>query len=177
MKIGELAKLAAGTAPGSITLKDRKDWKLMGKKEMYVPYNTYELTYQKDPSKLTKPNFLAPDLVRWEKHRVWVVEGSLKAGARHVYKSRRFYLDEDSWVALASDEYDARGQLYRGSFAFLTQSYDKSIPDATPHMIYDLVSGSYNVNGLVGPHGGIKYIEPLSKNQWSPDSLAGAGIR
>ncbi|MCY1439020.1 hypothetical protein D9M71_552380 [compost metagenome] len=108
---------------------------------------------------------------------MWVVEGTLKAGARHIYAKRRFYLDEDSWVALASDQYDSRGQLYRGSFAFLTQSYDKQTPDATPFMIYDLVGGSYNINGVVGPHGGIKYVEPLSKAQWSPEALAGAGLR
>lgn len=156
---------------------DRFDWKLVGKQEMYVPYNTYALTYVKDPKTLTTPNHPNPDLVRWEKHRVWVVEASLKEGKRHIYHKRRFYLDEDSWVALASDQYDANGQLYRGSFAFLTQSYDKQNPDATPSLIHDLVTGAYNVNGLVGPHGGITYGEPLSNVQWSSESLAGAGIR
>jgi hypothetical protein len=156
---------------------DRYDWKLVGKQEMIVPYNTYKLTYVQDPKSLTTANHLSPDFVRWEKHRVWVVEGNLKAGARHIYAKRRIYLDEDSWTALASDQYDARGQLYRGSFAFLSQSYDKQVPDSTPFMIYDLVGGSYNINGVVGPYGGIKYIEPLSKAQWSSESLAGAGIR
>ncbi|WP_447789602.1 DUF1329 domain-containing protein [Pseudomonas farris] len=156
---------------------DRYDWKLVGKQEMIVPYNTYKLTYAQDPKALTTANHLSPEYVRWEKHRVWVVEGNLKSGARHIYQKRRFYLDEDSWTALASDQYDARGQLYRGSFAFLSQSYDKQIPDSTPFMIYDLVGGSYNINGVVGPYGGIKYIDPLSKAQWSPESLAGAGIR
>ncbi|GGO84277.1 hypothetical protein GCM10011348_30150 [Marinobacterium nitratireducens] len=156
---------------------DRFDWKLLGKKEMYVPYNTYDLTYIDDPKKLTTPNHLAPEFVRWEKHRVWVVEAALKDDKRHVYQTRTFYLDEDSWVALASDEYDARGQLYRGSFAFLTQSYDRDIPDATPHMVYDLIGGTYNINGIVGPYGGIGYIEPLSAAKWSSQSLAGSGIR
>lgn len=156
---------------------DRYDWQLVGKREMYVPYNTYALTYVKDPKPLTTPNHLAPELVRWEKHRVWVVEGTLKSGSRHVYGKRRFYLDEDTWNALASDQYDANGQLYRGSYSFFTQSYDVDTPNTAPHVIYDLVGGSYNVNGVVGPYGGIKYIEPLSKAQWSPEALAGAGIR
>ncbi|WP_449432713.1 DUF1329 domain-containing protein [Pseudomonas putida] len=156
---------------------DRFDWKLVGKQEMIVPYNTYKLTYAKDLKPLTTANHLAPDMVRWEKHRVWVVEGNLKPGARHVYQKRRFYVDEDSWVALASDQYDARGELYRGSFSFLTQSYDKQVPDSSPYMIYDLVGGSYNINGVGGPYGGIQYIDTLSKAQWSPESLAGAGIR
>lgn len=156
---------------------DRYDWKLVGKEEMIVPYNTYDLTYAQSPKPLTTPNHLAPDFVRWEKHRVWVVEGTLKAGARHIYAKRRFYLDEDSWGALASDQYDARGQIYRGSFAFLSQSYDKHVPDTTPFVIYDLVGKTYNINGIVGPYGGIRYIEPLTKAQWSAESLAGAGIR
>ena len=156
---------------------DRFDWKLVGKQEMIVPYNTYKLTYEPSAKALTTANHLSPDYVRWEKHRVWVVEGTLKPGARHIYAKRRFYIDEDSWMALASDQYDARGQLYRGSFAFLSQSYDKQTPDASPFMIYDLVGGSYNINGVVGPYGGIKYGESLSKAKWSPESLAGAGIR
>jgi hypothetical protein len=156
---------------------DRFDWKLVGKQEMYVPYNTYKLSYIKDSKLLTTPNFIAPDYVRWEKHRVWVVEGTVKPGARHIYHKRRFYVDEDSWIALASDQYDASGKLYRGSFSFLTQSYDKRAPDASAFMIYDLVGANYNINGLTGPYGGLKYIEPLSKAQWSPEALAGAGIR
>ena len=156
---------------------DRFDWKLVGKQEMIVPYNTYKLTYAVDAKQLTTPNHIAPDYVRWEKHRVWVVEGTLKSGSRHIYQKRRMYLDEDSWIALASDQYDSSGKLYRGSFAFLSQSYDKKIPDVSPFMIYDLVGGSYNINGITGTYGGIKYIEPLSKAQWAPDALAGAGIR
>ncbi|MNE02411.1 hypothetical protein D3C80_948850 [compost metagenome] len=156
---------------------DRFDWKLVGKQEMFVPYNSYKLTYATDAKAITTPNHLASDYVRWEKHRVWVVEGTLKSDARHIYHKRRFYLDEDSWIALASDQYDSNGNLYRGSFTFLTQSYDKGAPDSTPFMIYDLVGGSYNINGLMGAYGGMKYLEPLSKAQWAPDALAGAGIR
>ena len=156
---------------------DRFDWKLVGKQEMIVPYNTYRVTYERDAKKLLTPNHLEPSSVRWEKHRVWVVEATLKEGSRHTYHKRRFYLDEDSWVALASDQYDARGQLYRGAYAFLSQSYDVQAPDATPYMIYDLISGAYSLIALVGPHGGIKYSEPLSKTQWSSESLSGTGIR
>ncbi|MND56081.1 hypothetical protein D3C80_471770 [compost metagenome] len=163
--------------PGTARALDLYNWTLVGKQEMIVPYNTYKLTYAQNPNSLTTPHHLSPDFVRWEKHRVWVVEGNLKPGAKHIYQKRRFYLDEDSWAALASDQYDKSGKLYRGSFAFLSQSYDKLVPDATPFMTYDLSRGTYNINGVVGPHGGIKYIEPLSTAQWSPESMAGANIR
>ena len=66
---------------------DRFDWKLVGKKEMYVPYSSYRLTYHKVAADITKPNHINPDLVRWELHRVWVVEATLKPGKRHIYAS------------------------------------------------------------------------------------------
>jgi hypothetical protein len=135
------------------------------------------LSYHKDAADVMKANHVNPDLMRWELHRVWVVEATLKPGKRHIYSKRTFYLDEDTWIALASDEYDARGQLYRGGFAHLTYSYDVKAPDTINHMTYDLISGAYNVNGFYGPYGGLKYIDPLSKAQWSAESLAGAGIR
>lgn len=156
---------------------DRYDFKLVGKKEMIVPYNTYKLNYHKEVADITTPSFVNPDLMRWELHRVWVVEATLKPGKRHIYSKRTFYLDEDSWIALASDEYDASGKLYRGSFAHLAYSYDVQAPNSDNHMIYDFVSGSYNITGIYGPYGGVKYIDPLSKAQWAPESLAGTGIR
>ena len=76
---------------------DRYDFKLIGKKEMLVPYNAFKLAYAKDPYAATTPGVLNPDCVRWELHRVWVVEATLKPGLRHVYAKRVFYVDEDSW--------------------------------------------------------------------------------
>lgn len=156
---------------------DRFDWKLVGKQEMYIPYNSYKLVYGKDVKAIVTANHVATDQVRWEKHRVWVVEGDLKAGKRHIYHKRRIYIDEDTWTAVAADMYDARGDLYRGSFAFTAPSYDVGVPNATAHMTYDLIGGSYTLNGLTGPYGGVRYIDNLSKGQWSPQALAGAGIR
>ena len=177
-RVKQISILAYDTPnPGTARALELYDWTLVGKQEMIVPYNTYKLTYARDAKSLTTPNFIAPDFVRWEKHRVYVVEGNLKPGAKHIYQKRRFYLDEDTWAAVASDQYDTSGQLYRGSFAFFSQSYDQQVPDATPFMTYDLSKGTYNINGVVGPHGGIRYIEPLSTAQWVPETMAGTGIR
>ena len=156
---------------------DRYDWKLLGKKEMYVPYNSYAIVYDTDVAKMTTPNFVNPEKVRWELHRVWVVEGTLKPDMRHIYHKRTFFLDEDTWAAVASDEYDARGGLFRGSLAFLAPSYDVKVPVGPAHMIYDLVGGSYNITGMTGPYGGVKYVPDLTSAQWSPEALSGSGIR
>ena len=156
---------------------DRFDFKLVGKKEMYVPYNAYGAVYQAKQDDLLKPNHLNPDLVRWELHRVWVVEATLRDGKRHVYGKRTFYLDEDSWAALASDNYDARGQLYRAGFAYMAPSYDLPAPYTDMFGHYDFVSRVYSLTGFIAETGGLRHTKPLSDREWTADSLAGAGVR
>jgi hypothetical protein len=156
---------------------ERFNFKLLGKREMLVPYNNYKLTYGSTAESVFKPNHINPDLVRWEMHRVWVVEATLAEGKRHVYSKRTFFLDEDSWVAIASDAYDARGQLYRAGFAYLTPSYDVPAPQSDLHGHYDLTSGVYNMNGYTAATGGVRYNAPLPEREWASEALAGSGVR
>jgi hypothetical protein len=157
---------------------DRYDFKLVGKKEMIVPYNAYKAVFFPGSKEaVTTPNHFNPDLLRWELHRVWVVEATLKPGKRHIYQKRTFYLDEDSWVALASDEYDARGQLFRSVLAPTAYAYDVQALPISLQIGYDLIGGLYSSQGNCGLHYGIKYRGPYPSRDWSPDSMAGAGIR
>jgi Protein of unknown function (DUF1329) len=157
---------------------DRFDFKLIGKKEMYVPYGNYKLSYFSMPADVTKPNHLNPDAVRWELHRVWVVEATLKPDKRHIYSKRTFYVDEDSWTALASDEYDARGQLYRSGFSYQSFSYDVQAPFNDTQGFYDFNSGLYNITALMAPYSGSKYMTEMPADSfWSSEALAGAGVR
>jgi hypothetical protein len=156
---------------------DRFDFKLVGKKEMYVPYNGYRLMYAKDPKVAATPNHVSPDFMRWELHRVWVVEGTLKPGARDLYSKRVFYLDEDSWLAVAADQYDAKGQLYRSTIANMTFSYDILAGNIDNYVFYDFASGAYSLVGSAGMSQGMIYTDPLPELQWSPETLAGAGVR
>jgi hypothetical protein len=156
---------------------DRYAFTLLGKREVYVPYNVYRAVYESTAAELLKPGFLDPDRVRWELHRVWVVEATLLPGKRHVYARRVFYLDEDSWAALASDQYDARGRLWRVGMAFMAPSYDVPAPWADPFLHYDLVSGAYAINGWPGATGWLRHVPCEGEGEWSPDALAGAGIR
>ncbi|VVQ15714.1 DUF1329 domain-containing protein [Pseudomonas fluorescens] len=122
---------------------ERYDWKLVGKKEMYIPYNAYKLI---DPTlkyaDMLDKGFIKPDLMRYELHRVWVVEAKLKDNMSHNYAKRTFYLDEDSWLIASSDAYDGRGNLWRHNTYPLTQLYDVPVMHQRPYMVHDLLSGN-----------------------------------
>jgi hypothetical protein len=157
---------------------DRYDFKLIGKKEIIIPYNSYKLQYEPGSvQNALKAKTINPDLERWELHRVWVVEATLKEGKRHIYSKRTFYLDEDSWAALASDQYDARGQLYRVGLAYMAPSYDVPAPYTDMFSHYDLVARNYHLTGFIAETGGLKHTKPLADREWTADALAGSGIR
>ncbi len=156
---------------------DRFEWKLVGKKEMYVPYNGYRATYHDSAEELFQQKFVNPSLLRWELHRVWVVEAKLKEGQRHIYSKRVFYIDEDSWSAVASDQYDNSGNLWRMGLGVFVQCYEAQTPNVAFQVFHDLIAGSYSANGWPGT-GGNKILETLPpESTWSPDALAGSGIR
>ncbi len=129
---------------------DRYDWELKGKKELYIPYNNYDL----DNPKLSYDDVLGadhinPDLMRYELHRVWVVEATLKENARHVYERRTFYLDEDTWFAQLADNYDARGNLWRTNMQTLVYNPHMPGPYARVWAYNDLQDDVYAVEKLV----------------------------
>jgi hypothetical protein len=121
---------------------DRFNWKLIGKQEMYVPYNCYKIE-EASLDDLCTPKHLNPEFIRWELHRVWVVEGTLKEGSRHCYGKRIMFQDEDSWQVLTADKYDTRGSLWRMSFACSKMVYDVPIYRQRSTHMYDFQSESY----------------------------------
>jgi hypothetical protein len=155
---------------------ERFDWKLIGKKEMYVPYNAYEFNFGKKLEDMLGEKFLDPGSVRWEKHRVWVVEATLKEGSRHLYSKRRYYIDEDSWNALAADNYDGRGNLWRVQFAYGTTLYDNQTFYSVPYGAYDLIQGIYNVNGKPRP-GSYQHGTSRNDKYFTPKGMARSGVR
>lgn len=128
---------------------ERYDWELIGKKEMYVPYNSYKLhSKELKYNDILQPLHLNPDHLRYELHRVWVVDAVLKPGSGHLYKRRTFYIDEDSWQILHVDQYDNRDQLWRVSDAHVINYYDVPVVWTTLEVHYDLQSGRYLAMGL-----------------------------
>jgi len=128
---------------------ERYDWKLNGKKEIYVPYNCYRLHSDTLKYKdIIQPLHLNPDYLRYELHRVLVVTATLKPGIRHIYKKRIFYIDEDSWSIVATDKYDQHGKLWRFAEGFMINYYDVPCTWLTAEVHYDLNTGRYLFNLL-----------------------------
>lgn len=128
---------------------DRYDWKLLGKREIYIPYNSYKLTSPEVKYKdLLQVGHLNPAYTRYELHRVWVVEGTLKTGARHIYSKRTLFLDEDSWQAAVVDQYDGRGELWRVSMAYLKNYYELPTTWSALDVFHDLQARRYHVQNL-----------------------------
>ncbi|VVQ15447.1 DUF1329 domain-containing protein [Pseudomonas fluorescens] len=128
---------------------DRYDWKLLGKKEMFIPYNAYKVM---DPTlkyaDMLDKGGIKSNLMRYELHRVWVVEATLKTGASHVLSRRTFYLDEDSHTIALADGYDSRGNLWRVYNYPLIQAYDAGVMFQTSFSAFDLTNGNFMVSAL-----------------------------
>lgn len=128
---------------------NRYDWKLLGKREVHVPYNANRLDSRSlKYADIIQPAHLNPEHLRYELHRVWVVEATLKEGMRHIYAKRVFYLDEDSWSALLIDHYDGRGELWRTSEGHIMQYTEASVPFYSVETLYDLNGERYLAFGM-----------------------------
>jgi hypothetical protein len=116
---------------------DRFDFKLVGRKEMLIPYNNYKhYSDCKDQTQFAGSH-LNPACERWELHRVWAVEATLKAGQRHAYSKRTYYIDEDGSGAGMFDAFDQSGELYRSMFQMMIQMYDQPAPYGAKGVTYD----------------------------------------
>ncbi|WP_369856800.1 DUF1329 domain-containing protein [Candidatus Thalassolituus haligoni] len=128
---------------------DYYDWTLIGKQEIYIPYNAYPVhqgNLRLDD--ILQKHHLNPALLRYELHRVWVIEANLRVGFSHRYSKRRYYLDEDSWSIVYAEEYDHHGLLVQVTEGHLINYYDLQMMMTTLEVTYDFPSGRYYVEGL-----------------------------
>jgi len=130
---------------GFVGRMDRFDFSLVGKKEMIVPYNAFQLTQRTPARDALGTHHVDPDVMRFEKHRVWVVEAERKAGARHVYQKRRFYINEDSWQIVALESYDDAGDLWRSGHIHTFPTYDVGGVNNNSWVFDDLQTGNYMI--------------------------------
>jgi len=123
---------------------DRYTWKIVGKRELYIPYNTNGFLAAKVDEAITK-NHLNPDKLRWELHRVWEVEATVGAGKRHAVPKRKFYFDEDTYHLVLMDGYDTEGKLWRTSLT--TPFVVPAIPAVVnmPVAVFNLQAGTMSI--------------------------------
>lgn len=157
---------------------DRYEFKLGAKKEVFIPYNNNRSALAKVDDIMGK-NFLNPDKVRWELHRVWEVDATLSAGKRHVVPKRKYYLDEDTWQVVLFDGWDAKGELWRTNYSLTYLLPD--MPGLVTNVMwggYDLQTGAYYFNAAM--NGGKVHYRigaPVSEGLFSPEELASQSAR
>ena len=157
---------------------DRFDWEVVGKREMYVPYNSYR-AHSGDitPDDLVMPGHLDPQYMRYELHRVWVIDARLKEGTRHINSRRTYYLDEDSYQILLTDHYDQQGQLWRASEAHSINYYEVPTFWSTIETHMDLLSGRYVAVGLDNQDPVNTFNVELPVGNYTPQALRTRGRR
>jgi hypothetical protein len=157
---------------------DRYNWELIGKREMIVPYNSYELHSDRiSPDDILTPLHINQDHTRYEKHRVWIVEATLKEGTSHIYSRRTLYVDEDTWQILAVDQYDNRGDLWRVSEAHCINYYEVPTFWSTLEVHTDLIAGRYLAIGLDNDQRMYDFSVERSERDYSPGALRRSGVR
>ena len=156
---------------------DRYNWTLIGKKELYIPYNSYDLSSTDlEYEDIVKPGHINQDYTRYEKHRVWEVQAKVKEGQRHVYAQRNFFIDEDSWQAGVIDHYDARGNLWRVAEAHSVQYYNADVNWFAAETLYDIIAGRYLVTGLNNEERkGIQFDVKAKRKDFSTSALKRMG--
>ncbi|PAU88927.1 outer membrane lipoprotein-sorting protein [Pseudomonas sp. WN033] len=155
---------------------DRYEWSLLGKREMLVPYNSYAVHQKGIPyDRIVQERTLNPELLRYELHRVWVIDATLRAGMSHVYQQRRFYVDEDSWQILAVDLRDRSGELVGLQESHPINYYDVPMVGSTVETLYHLKTGNYFVDGLNNNEPMYDFNAQLSPHEFSAQALRRSG--
>ena len=156
--------------------QDRYVFRLLGKREMFVPYNNNWLALH-DAREAMGPRHADQDRLRYELHRVWIVEGTLAPGQHHVAPKRRLYLDEDTWLALYSEAWDDDGHLWK--FGHATVFALPTVPAVIggSQFFYDLVQGGYCYDFVVQPRDAYRLTPMHAADTFTPGGMASEALR
>ncbi|MEE4639971.1 MAG: DUF1329 domain-containing protein [Wenzhouxiangella sp.] len=157
---------------------DRFTWEIVDQREMFIPYNSYQAHSDTlSPDDLVTPGHLNPEHMRYELHRVWIVEANLREGTRHINARRTMYLDADSYQIAIIDHYDQRGNMWRLSEAHSINYYDVPTLWVTIESTMDLQSGRYIANGIDNQDPVMSFDQDLSASDYTPQALRVRGRR
>lgn len=159
---------------------DRFDWKLVGKSELIVPYNMLGIMdfTAKSETALTR-EAPASSIRRYEMHRVWVVEATVKQGMRHLEPKRTFYLDEDSWAPLLAVEQDAQGKVWKVREGNAMPVFETGTCDVASYTQYNLADQRYYIDYTsIGAGSDIQYFTEAAGNpRLKPDFYTADNLR
>ncbi|MNZ61720.1 hypothetical protein D3C78_798210 [compost metagenome] len=159
---------------------DRWDMKLVGKQEMYIPYNAFKIAGNHCDRKMAfqDKNFFNPECERWELHRVWVVEATVKDGKRHSHSKRRYYLDEDAYLSGVSESWDQGGSLERLGISHSIPVPERKLSLQQMVMFYDFNKAGYYVSQFPdGKDAQYFHEDARPDREMMADALQGTGIR
>jgi len=157
---------------------DRYTWKLVGKKEMYIPYNNYKAQDERIKyEEILQPGHVDPDLLRYELHRAWIVEAKLREGTSHIYGRRVFVVDEDTWSIVVADLYDKRGSIWRIAEYYVFNYYEKKTMLGAFEASYDLQNGRYIAAGMANQTFPYDFSKEYDKTDFTPAALRRGGRR
>ena len=143
---------------------------------MFVLYNCYGIDLAPGVDEILTPYHTNPKYNRWELHRVWEVEATLKKGERHIYSKRVFYLDEDSWNILAKDQYDSRDGFWRMGLASSKQRYNFPAYHIQSYGHWDFQTDSYTVSNMKNGCPRVKVVD-IPSDHLTPQYLRQMGNR
>jgi hypothetical protein len=157
----------------------RYNWTLVGRKEMYVPYNNYKMSDQSlSEADIFKSNHIDQDLTRYELHRVWEVVGEQKPEYHMAIDRRVHHYDEDSWYSVMTDMYDQFGNLWRFSECATMTYYDVPVFMTNLDIKYDFSSRAYIVVGVdQGSRAAKTFNRDIDEQMFSVGNMKGTGIR
>ncbi|MDD3445620.1 MAG: DUF1329 domain-containing protein, partial [Zavarzinia sp.] len=155
---------------------ERYEWTIVGKKKMYVPYNNNNVPHLTSDQVLG-PHFTNPDAIRFEKHRVWILDGKLREGERHSVPHRRLYVDEDNWHPTGGDLWDGNGDLWKLIYQLSIAAPDIPAVLPTIHFGYDLQAGAYtatwlNTTDITHGRQSAVALPSIDESIFTPDALA-----
>ena len=157
---------------------DRYVWKLIGKREIYLPYNGYRISDgSRRYEQLLQPRFLDPDATRYELHRVWVIEATERGGKKHAFGTRVFYVDEDSWNVVLVENHDRAGKLWRFQEGHLIPQYEVQAANCQPVITYDLLDGRYFASRMVAEEPPARFDVPMRKSEFNPATVQAQHLR
>ncbi|MDE2371518.1 MAG: DUF1329 domain-containing protein [Burkholderiales bacterium] len=159
---------------------DRFDWKLVGKKEILVPYNTFrQLDFDARREDVYGATAINPAYRRYELHRVWVVEATVKKGMRHLAPRKVFYFDEDSWQILVGEDYDGQGNLWKVREASLLPAWELgSACESSTFVQYDVLQNRYLVDfTVVGTGKDVRWLMETNDKRFTNDFFTADNLR